>query len=212
MTAYTSFETDIAPYIRDIPRVLLQQMIKDVVRDFCKRTTIIRETHADITIVAGTANYTLSPTAGYTVAQIVHAAIGWHALKPKSPEELEQLYGGKWRSWTGFASFYYQEGHTEIRLAPVPQSATNDALVVRYAITPTRTATEVWDIVYNDWFEAILYGVRARAHDIPNQPFSDETAAKRFQGWYETAIGQAKIEANRGLTRAPLVVRAPMYY
>lgn len=207
--SYESFLPEVLPYVRDVSDAAALHAIKNACIEFCQQSQWLRDEPDGITIVPGTAEYALDFPLGYTVAGIVRAGIGLYALKPGAPELMTQLYGDNWKTRSGPVGYYMQDESGYIRLVMVPNTTYEDTLDVILALRPTRASTTIDAEVYERWSETIGFGARARLYDTPGQPYHDEKQAVKFRAWFETKIGEAKIEAQRGRVRGPLYVRPP---
>lgn len=210
--SYDMFLPEVLPYVRDVSEAAALNAIKNACIEFCQQSQWLRDEPDGITIVAGQSTYELDYPLGYTVAGIVRAGIGLHALKPGAPELMTELYGNNWRTRSGHVSHYMQDENGCIRLIMVPSTTYTDTLDVILAVKPSRSSTKVDREVWERWAEAIGFGARARLYDTPAQPYHDEKQAIKFRAWFETKIGEAKIEAQRGRVRGPLYVRPPQLY
>jgi hypothetical protein len=215
LTTFVTYETfldEVLPYVRDVSEAAAINAIKNACIEFCNQSWWLRDEPDGITIVSGTASYELDYPLGYTVAGIVRAGIGQHALKPGSPELLTSLFGDDWRTKAGAVLYYTQEENGYIRLVQVPNTTYTDTLDVILAVKPSRSSTKVDRELWERWAEAIGFGARARLYDTPAQPYHDAKQAVKFRAWFETKIGEARIEAQRGRVRGPLMVRPPKFY
>lgn len=207
--AYEKFLPEVLPYVRDVSDAAALNAIKNACIEFCQQSMWLRDEPDGITIVEGVAVYEIDFPLGYTVAGIVSAGIGLHNLRPGSPEVLQALYGANWRTQTGHVSHYMQDENAYIRLVLTPITESDDPLKLIVALRPSRSSKTIDSEVYERWAEAIGYGARARLYDTPSMPYYDEKQAMKFRAWFETKIGEARIEAERGKVRGPIYVRPP---
>lgn len=206
---YDTFFAEVLPYVRDCSEVAALNAIRSACIEFCEKSLVWREVLPDITTIADQAEYDLDLDVQAGLAMIITAQLGSKVLLPKSTEELDQLIGADWRTRQGPVSFITHDDFETVRLVMVPDQVYDDPVAITAALRPLRTSTKVDKKIYERYAEVIGFGARARLHDTPGQPYSDETAAKKFRMWFETGYGEAKIAANRGLTRTPLFVRPP---
>lgn len=208
-TPYDSFLPEVLPYVRDCAEVVAINAIRNACMEFCEHSQLWREELPDVTLEAGEAVYQLEVPAGSGLAAIISARIGRIQLIPKSIEDLNVVLGPDWRDREGPVNYITHDDYDSVRLVMVPSAGYTEDLKMTVALKPLRSSTKVAKVVYERYAEIIGFGARARLHDTPNQSYSDEKAAKKFRMWFETGYGEAKIAANKGLTRAVLVVRPP---
>jgi hypothetical protein len=207
---FDQFFPEVLPYVRDCPEFVAINAIRNACIEFCDKSLYWREVLNPITLVVGQSTYPLDPVSnGATVAQIVSASIGISSLMSGNEEKLSQTIGADWRSRIGPVAYFVQDDLDNVVLAQVPDGSQSDPLIITAAIRPERTATKVDKELFDRYAEIIGFGARARLHDTPGQPYSDDTAAKKFRMWFESGYGEAKIAANRARGRGPLMVRPP---
>jgi len=64
-------------------------------------------------------------------------------------------------------------------------------------LRPTRAATSLPDLLYNEWFEAIESKAKAELMLMPGKPWSDSQLAGINQKKYLHELGEAKIKARK---------------
>lgn len=80
-------------------------------------------------------------------------------------------------------------------------SANSSNLFVKLAFKPLRASTTVPDILYEDWLEPLLSGIKARLQSLPNKPWTDLESAQINYNTYRRGISRAKMIVNKGHTR-----------
>lgn len=208
---YDEFLPEVLPYVRDVPEFVAIRAIRQACIEFCERTTFVREYLPDVTVVKGQPVYDLETIAGTSVVMVIQANIGTHQVKPNDAETLAQIFGGDWRTLSGPVDYILQESYTQVRLVMTPDTEYYDPLKLYVATRPLRKSSGCAGILYERYAEVIGFGARARLHDTPGQPYSDENAAKKFRMWFESGYGQATIAANRGHGRGPTMARPPRF-
>lgn len=202
---FEAFLPEVLPYVRECPEIAAINAIRNTCIEFCEQSQFLRYQHDPITIAIGQAEYDLEVPAGYGVCAIIACNLGYRPLVPKAEEELVRIAGPSWRTEPGSLSYIVQDTYDTVRVVAVPDQLQDDPLTLTLAIRPLRSAVKIDAVILERWSEVIGYGTRARLHDTPGQPYSDMEAAKRFRKWFQSGYGRAKIEANRGLGRGPIV-------
>lgn len=207
MTAYTSFLPQVMPYVRDCPQPIIEDAIRNAAIEFCEKTYIWKDDLAAISIVGGTSEYAISVPTG---AALVSVEACWYSdrlLIPKGADELARIFRlCDWRSAEGDPVYYTHTTPNSIVVVPTPQNDVADSLKIRAVLCPTRASTTVEDFIYDDYLDTIAAGARARLYAIPGQPFSDMSLALLSRREFLAGVGEAKIKANKGMTRASLRV------
>jgi len=206
---YDYFFPEVIPFVRDVPEFVALNAIRNACIEFCEKSTYWRQIVDPITIVAEQAEYDLDIEAGTGVSQILSAYMGSRELAIMAPEGIKELIGPDWRDQTGMPMYVTSEEYNIIRVVMIPETTSDDDLSLTVALRPLRSSTKVSKDVYERYSEIIGFGARARLHDTPQQPYSDEESAMKFRKWFESGIGEAKIAANRARSRTVLYVRPP---
>lgn len=206
---YDSFFPEVLPYVHDCPEIVAINAIRNTCIEFCDKSHYYIFEHDPIVGLAGVSSYDLDLPTGTTAARILDAWYDNNTLEPKSEDDLKRIFPLNWRTMEGQPSFYMSYVPDTVIISPTPSITETGALTLLVAIKPTRASTTIDSTIYERWAEQIGFGARARLYDTPNQPYADPAQAVKFRGWFESAIGEAKIERNRGLTRTTLRVRPP---
>lgn len=208
---YSQFLPDILPYVNGCAGIMAEAAVAAAVIEFCERTNWLLYEPAEISVVSQTAEYALAlPSNGnYEVSQIVHLAYDGYELPGKPLEQIAKMFGFDWRMVSGLPACYTQITNSSVVLVPWPLDTETGAVTAIASLRPMRSATTVDASIYEKWFEIIAFGVRARLHDTPNQPYYNERAAAKFRAYFQTGISRAKMARNQGLTRGPLIGRPP---
>jgi len=119
--------------------------------------------------------------------------------------QLSGVNGGDYPQ--GLPRWYFETAPGEIGVYPLPDAQESAALSARIATKPTRRATSVEDILYDDWCDAIVAGALSRVQSVPAQPFYSEAAAKANQTIYFSGVSAARDIAHRGRARSSTAVR-----
>lgn len=201
------FLPEVLPFVRNCPDIAARAAIRNSIIEFCKESTWLRADDDSQTIVVGTSDYTMDIPPYYQVASVVSVNIGGQVVQPKAPDELIKLLGGDWATRSGGAVYYVLREPDIIKLVMKPDTTYNDSLTYVVAVMPKRDSTKVDRQIFDRWAEVISYGARARLYDTPAQPYSDPNQAVKFRQWFLDGVGEAKIEANKGRTRAEMYVR-----
>jgi hypothetical protein len=206
---YEKFLPEVIPYVHDCPEFVAVNAIRNACIEFCDKSLYLQYTHDPISVIQDVPVYTLDlPT--YTMSARVMD--GWFdnlPLTAKSEDQLKRIFPMDWREMQGRPQWITQLCPEEIIIAPKPFYSAANSLKLIVAIKPTRDSTTVDSVIYDRWAEHIGFGAKARLYDTPNHSYSDPGQAVKFRSWFENAIGEAKTERNRGLTRSTQVVRPP---
>jgi len=209
---YDVYLREVLPLVPGVAEPVAINAIRNAVIEFCEGSDWLQFEHAPITTVPNVADYEFEFDGDYVEARVMTAYLN-RQLKPISEEELRQRYGStvNWRDLVGEPRFYIQMSKDMVRLVPMPLERVQNGLKMVIAIKPTRDSEGADETIYQQWAEGIAIGARARLHEIPGQPFYDPNTANVLRLRFRDVIAAARIERNRGLTRANLRVQMRQY-
>jgi hypothetical protein len=196
-----------------VPTPVMDRFILDTARYFCTNSLAYRETASSVTVVAGTAEYSISLAATTDeVVQPIYAefhdsAGSVYKLNPTTDEMLREAVEN-WRNRTGTPKLYFAPEMGKIRLFPNPDIAgTIEELVV--AKRPTNGALLLPDYLYDNWQDEIALGVAAKILMVPEKDWSNWTIGYRYWKMFEADVKEVRRKVRYGLTGAPMQVVIP---
>lgn len=210
-TRYEKFLPEVIPYVHDCPEFVAVNAIRNACIEFCDSSHWLLYEMDPVSTQAYQNLYELDLPDDTTLCRITEMWYDNLLMKPRDEETLRQMYLYDWRQVEGRPEFYTQLNQDEFWIVPMPNISMDNSLRVIVAIKPTRSSYSCDDSLL-EWAEQIGYGARARLHEIPNQPFFDMGLAAACRVKFDAAIGQAKQDRNRGLTRATVRVRPPRFF
>lgn len=187
------------------PEPTANQALVDAAIAFCEDTLVLREDLATFSTVAGTSTYTLAaPSADYAVQRILHVAVdGW----PVEVVPYERI--GTPQALSGVPRVAYMTrgaGSVILNLYPTPDAVL--PVVVNTALRPVRGATQLDDLLFDVWPDAIVYGAVSRILAIQNQPFSDPSGSMSAMTLATRLANRARIDGSYGRARGQIAVTA----
>jgi hypothetical protein len=210
MATLNDFLTLIAPHVEGCPQSTVVQAIRRAIRELCRESHLWRSTLADIDTVAGQSAYTLVPPIDTQIISVLHITHVDQDLSPNDEGSLDQCEY-RWRSLNDArrATWYLHELYaTDIRLVPAPLEADIGGLTnIRVALQPTLTATDVHDLILNDWDESIMYGALSRLMRFPEKQWTNLALAEDYRSRFDMDIGLARAKVLRGHTNQELKAR-----
>lgn len=204
---FQDFTNEVRVYFPDMPEPVVLGAVRNAAIEFCEKSLYWTYEHDPITAVADLTEYEFDLPEDTEVAKIIDGWYDGHVLVFASEERLQGQFQTPWRQTTGSAAFITQMDPQSFLLAPTPAESITDAIRLIVALKPTRDAPGIDDMFYNRWLEEIAGGARARLYAIPGHQTHNPAAAVAARRQFASDISSARIERNRGLTRATLVVR-----
>lgn len=80
-------------------------------------------------------------------------------------------------------------------------------LEIAVVVQPSRSVDSVPDLLADKWFDVIRRGAVARLLSVPDESWSNHSAAARYEGHFREGIAKAKREARRDRDRPKRSVR-----
>lgn len=187
------------PLVPGCPDMTALAYYKRALREFCEETYLYQIDVDPIELQGGIATYDLDVDTGFEVATIISAFIGQWAIVPLAPHQVRP-------TWASIPRRYVQWDGTTVTLYPTPSEDGVDPLVLRVALAPLLSATDMDDGFADEYGEVIAAGAAYRLMMMPKQPFTDLAGSLTYKAEFKSAIGNGRIEFNRGLQRGELQV------
>lgn len=197
-TALTDFLPDVQPAVPGCPHNLMLGAIRGACIRFCTDTWLIRETLAPIDVNVGFDTYTLASSAGTVPVGVVHLTHDSRDMTVVTEEELDIIDNGWRQADPNVATYAIMLLPNQLQLNRVPAEQIINGLIPRVATCPTQTATEVADLLFSDWREAIKYGALEELKEIPDKGWSDAAQAKDYGQKFNFQIQRGKARAVMG--------------
>lgn len=155
------------------PRPLAAAALRDTLRDFLRRSQVLRVDLTAIDIVADDYTYTLTLPAGYD---------GFAVYRPT----LVLLNGAEQRAGID----YRMQDRTTLQLRDTPTAADTGGLEVTVSLAMDDEDTaDLTDI--EDWYPVIAAGMKSRLMIAPGKPWSNPAAAAVYRHEYNDGLGKA---------------------
>jgi hypothetical protein len=212
MKALNLFLPHIMPYAMGCPKVNARQALVSAAIEFCEQTLLVRATLAAVDLVAGTYTYTPTTPTHEAMVMPVGAWFKGAELAPVAADEIHnpQAFAASIpdvEAETGDPREFFALTAGQIGLYPIPETSESGVLLVRAALRPTRAATQLEDVLLEDWVETLAAGALYRLHSTAGQAYTDAAQAERRFIEFRRGIQRAKVEASRGRVRGALQVR-----
>lgn len=209
MKALNSFMSRILPHVAGCPDITAQEALLDTAIDFCEKTLIVQQTLDTIDTVVDTIEYELTAPRHQAVVLPVAVWFKTTLLEPVPVQAIRnvQAYTNTGEPMEGPPRQYFWTAANTIGLYPIPDAAETAALVVRAALKPTRSATQLEDVLYEDWIDTLAHGTLARLHMMKDQPWASADRALLHGREYRAGTQRARIEQSTGRIRTTLSVR-----
>lgn len=212
MKSLSLFMSRILPHVIGCPDVVAQEALLDTAIEFCEKTLVVRQTLDPLDTEAGALEYELSGPLNEVVILPLQV---WHKgtlLQPVAADLVENVQAFSsdalgTDTMKGTPTQYVWLSPSTLGLFPIPDTSELAAINVRAALKPTRTATQLEDVLYTDWMDVLVAGTLARLHATKDQPWSSADRSLMRAREFRTGVQRARMEGSVGRVRASLSVR-----
>lgn len=202
MTKYTDLFDEVLPEVPGVPQDLAANAIRNTVIEFCQGSWCWRYIMDPAPVLAGLNTYELDPPPGAEVAQVLLVSVDGKEIHPIGQSDLVARLP-LWATERGEVKYFLTDDPAQVILAPVPVRKIAGGLVVTAALQPTRASTTFPTWIWSRYFDALADGAKARLLAMPKKPWTSPELFTLYRGRFDAAMGGAKAESQRGLTRAP---------
>lgn len=194
------FLPEVLPFVPGCPQPVAINAVRNSVIQFMTETGLSEQT-LSVSLVDGTALYTVTPAAGTKIINYVRGDIAGSPVYPASPAQLDATSLG-WRALDGSQPTQAFIEGGQLRVLPIPGAAAT--LSATFVCAPTRAATTVDDEVLEDYAETIASGALYRLLALPGQPWSSPELADYHKAKFEADVSDAIVMKMKGGTNASL--------
>lgn len=204
MKPLSAFYSRIAPRVSGLSNAAIDMAVLDAAIDFCRRSKVLRVNLAPVDTVAGVREVTITPPASHTIEQVFRVFCGTDELRPMEDGSIASPFAdhdaiGADVAPRGRPRAFREVAPGRLSLYPAPDQAY--VINVRAAVRPSRDATEVEDVLFEEWGEAIAQGALARLYAQPGESMDLQMAQLNATGFVVEA-NRALLQSQRGHTRA----------
>ena len=198
MTPWSAFYDLLSPDVPGCTQIAQTIALRRAAIAFCEQSMAWRTSHAPIAVVSGTAEYDFVPPAQAVVHTVTYAQFEGEELEITGESDIRFH---DWRIQTGTPQ-YLMGGATALTLAPEPDA--DGTLTLLVALKPTPGATEIDDLIYNEFSDVVVHGALARLMLSPKKPYTDSQLAAYHQHQFQIKTAAAGTRIDRNYTRSPL--------
>jgi hypothetical protein len=203
MKPITLFYSRLMPWVVGCPEPIAAQALVDAAIRFCEETSVVTYTCQPQDAVADEGLYRLAVPALQSIVVTQKVWYGTTLLTPVPSTDVSNVLAavgavGDTEVATGEPSCFFESSPGVIKVYPVPATLATNMISAKVATRPSRSATSLDDVLYEDWADAIVAGARARLHAMPNQFFSNDAKAAQATQEFGYYLNRARGVASRG--------------
>lgn len=202
------------------PYPLVVEAIRDAAIRVCERTLAWRYEQPPLTLTPGRAEYKFASPVDTVVQAVFSASLNDSPLVAQSLDAATERYP-RWPVTTtdpdeiaGQGSeprAITQVGTGSFVVLPAPDAERPYELRLVYALKPSRDATGMDEVVFNEYEDAVYHNALQHLLVMPGVEWSDRELATYHARQYLLAVTSARAQANLTPFRATLHARAPRF-
>ncbi len=207
--AWSTFLPDILVEVPGVSEPLAERHAREAAIKFCRRSKAYVYTLDPIPVIANQPEYDFGAPSKTVIVEPLELWLAGEKLIPATSAELSATYKD-WKSQSGVPKYYLAETHDVnlrlLTLALTPNTSDATGVTGRVALAPTRDATGIEEIIYEDYGREIAYGALATLLLMANKPWSKPDLGDDYRKRFGAACGSAAFRAARGNSGAGLRV------
>lgn len=215
MKLWSDFLELVSIEVPGCPTFTQELAVKNTVIEFCERSLIHQVTLDPITLMPNVSTYDLDTPGDTRVAKIMKAFYKGQELQPVAPDSIvaPDPYEESVTQIPGYTPTkappraYTQRDTETVTFIQIPDQRYPNAVTIRAALVPLRSATGCEDFLYELYAEDIAAGAKARLQLDPGKVYTNAAAAQVNQARYIAGLNEARQQAVRGFVRSGLQVR-----
>lgn len=214
MRTVASFLPFVVPYLPGVSDPMAEQAIVSACIEFCGRSLLVQNTSVENAVV-GESDVDVEEPAMMALVKVLAVYHLDAELKSRAREMVLRGTAARGEAIAGVTSttgtptewFNRDPSSPVVSVYPAPSEAATAAFTIVAAHQPTRTATKVADVLFDDYAEDIAAGAIARLLLMPAQPFTAPALSKPYRDQFLDAVKAAATLARVGLGAASSRVR-----
>lgn len=179
--------------VHQAPDEVIVRALRRSAQKFCRESRIWRERLDDVVLDPGVDEYDLATPSDSTAEQILDARIGGRELNVRAEAAIVTFPAS-----SGPPSDVAVKSLSNTVVVWPNPDAGSGVLRLYVVLAPSRTATEVPDLLVNDWEVGIVAGAQAELHDMPGMPWTNPGRAAEKRSEFDAAALEARRKATSG--------------
>lgn len=196
------FLPDLLPELSNCPTPVVERRLREALIECCERAPLWRWNHPEIPVVADEVNYEFgTPIEESLVHSVLSLRVNGRPLTSSSDAELRQVIGQKFG--------YNVPDRGSIELLSVPRISserltqsprTRYGIEACLSIKPTRKATKVAQVIFDDYHSLIIAMTLSKAMNMVDRQWSNPKQSDMLYRRSEYLLGRARQQYDRGFT------------
>lgn len=217
MVKLEKFYPYVLPFAEGASEPMVEQYLLDTAIDFCSKTLIVQEDLDPLTMIPGIVEYELDMPPQQKIHMLMRA---FHASRPIDivTADMAHSHPAHFGNWfyagasvpEGTPSAIFQKNERSLLVNRAPHAIEPIIITISAALKPSRSATQLADILFDDYANTLALGAAAKMLLLPGKAFSNPQLAVAYQTQYEQARSLAHLRAATSFGRGETRVRFPV--
>jgi len=207
MIELSEFERHVLPEVIGCPSSVIEQAVVQSIIDFAEHTWIFTKSF-NTTLTSSDIEDSINDYVDFDVSQYVTDK-NVIAIKELRIDGLEWRL--KYISLEDETSYmdYLREENQKVFSFPdtgtvrIHELESGEEVYLEVVYKPTYGITEIDNVIYYDWLDAIASGAKARLMLMPNQPWTNTKMASYYEVMFRGFMAQAKQKIQQNYTDEP---------
>jgi len=214
---FSSLVPRLQPSVPGCPHQTVVQYIRDAAIKACEKTLAYRYQQPVFNLTPGTYVYTFRKPADTQVHAVFITLMNNEPLEVLPLDKALALYpawADKYTTSASIAEFgseprsITQISPNEFAVLPLPDAERTYAVRMFYALRPTRSATDIDEVIFDDLEDVIMHGALQQLLVLPDASWSDRELAayhaKQFLSQTAERRARANLSNSRGMMRVQM--------
>jgi hypothetical protein len=207
MVSISDFVKRAFPDVPGCPYLVVQEAALDAIAQFCSETWLLRRAMAT-TVASINSGFNNQATISITsIVGTTFRPVGVSSLfirnTPWELEELKVVSHIPRIAAVKDKKFYFFSDNQTLELFPMSLAPVD----LTISITPLSTAIEVDDVLYDNWVESIVNGIKYRLFKMPKKTWTDLNSAAIALKEYNRGVVAARRQVHKSFTKQDLSVQ-----
>lgn len=216
MVPVSAFYPHVMPYATGASEMLVEQYLISAAIDFCAKSLIVQADLDPLTLIPGIVEYELDNPGQQKIHMLMHAYHGARELQIVTAD-MAQANPAHYGNWfyagatvpTGTPNQLFQKNEKTVLVNRAPPELEPIILTLSAALKPDRRATQLADILFDDYADALALGAASRLLMLPGHTFSSPQMAAAYGIQYAQERAGAQLRAATSFGRSTHSVRIP---
>jgi hypothetical protein len=213
---FSTLAVRLQPIVPGCPRPTIVQYIQEAAIRVCERTLAWRYQQHKFDLIPGTYVYTYNKPLDTQVHAVFGAIMNDSPLEVLTLDHALELYPAWADKYTasGDIAQYGSEPRSVTQISPhqfavlpLPDAQRTYTVRMFYALKPTRSATGMDEVLFDELEDVMMHGALQHLLLIPNTPWADRELAAYHAKQYLAQITERRARANLGNARGMMRAR-----